>query len=180
MSAEIVTNRKALRDYHILETFEAGIELKGTEVESIRSGLVNLQGSYARIEGGEVFLYDSDIQPYLRASHEQHEPRRRRRLLLHRAEIDKLAGETEQAGHTLIALKMYLEKRAGENFPGRWQGQGRCRQAGRPQEACSGERGATRSRGHPAQKIAREALAASLSLSRRLFFDGACQKRDCL
>ena len=74
MSAEIVTNRKALRDYHILETFEAGIELKGTEVKSIRSGLVNLQGSFARLEGGEVFLYDSDIQPYLRASHEQHEP----------------------------------------------------------------------------------------------------------
>jgi SsrA-binding protein len=110
MSAEIVTNRKALRDYHILETFEAGIELKGTEVKSIRSGLVNLQGSFARLEGGEVFLYDSDIQPYLRASHEQHEPRRRRRLLLHRAEIDKLAGETEQAGRTLVALKMYWKK----------------------------------------------------------------------
>ena len=112
MSAEIVTNRKALRDYHILETLEAGIELKGTEVKSIRSGLVNLQGSYARLEGGEVFLYDSDIQPYLRASHEQHEPRRRRRLLLHRTEIDKLAGATEQAGRTLVPLKMYLEERA--------------------------------------------------------------------
>jgi SsrA-binding protein len=110
MSAEIVTNRKALRDYHILETFEAGIELKGTEVKSIRAGLVNLQGSFARLEGGEVFLYDSDIQPYLRASHEQHEPKRRRRLLLHRAEIDKLAGQTEQAGRTLVALKMYWKK----------------------------------------------------------------------
>ena len=111
MSAEIVTNRKALRDYHILETFEAGIELKGTEVKSIRAGLVNLQGSFARPEGGEVFLYDSDIQPYLRASHEQHEPKRRRRLLLHRAEIDKLAGQTEQAGRTLVALKMYWKGR---------------------------------------------------------------------
>ena len=110
MSAEIVTNRKALRDYHILETLEAGIELKGTEVKSIRSGLVNLQGSYARLEGGEVFLYDSDIQPYLRASHEQHEPRRRRRLLLHRTEIDKLARATEQAGRTLVPLKMYWKK----------------------------------------------------------------------
>jgi SsrA-binding protein len=110
MSAEIVTNRKALRDYHILETLEAGIELKGTEVKSIRSGLVNLQGSFARIEGGELFLYDSDIQPYLRASHEQHESKRPRRLLLHRAEIDKLAGETEQAGRTLVALKMYWKK----------------------------------------------------------------------
>jgi SsrA-binding protein len=110
VSAEIVTNRKAFRDYHILETFEAGIELKGTEVKSIRAGLVNLQGSFARLEGGEVFLYDSDIQPYLRASHEQHEPKRRRRLLLHRAEIDKLAGQTEQAGRTLVALKMYWKK----------------------------------------------------------------------
>ena len=110
MSAEIVTNRKALRDYHILETFEAGIELKGTEVKSIRSGLVNLQGSFARLEGGEVFLFDSDIQPYLRASHEQHEPRRRRRLLLHRVEIDKLASATEQAGCTLVPLKMYWKQ----------------------------------------------------------------------
>lgn len=110
MSAEIVTNRKALRDYHILETFEAGIELKGTEVKSIRAGFVNLQGSFARLEGGEVFLYDSDIQPYWRASHEQHEPKRPRRLLLHRAEIDKLAGQTEQAGRTLVALKMYWKK----------------------------------------------------------------------
>jgi SsrA-binding protein len=110
MSAEIVTNRKALRDYHILETLEAGIELKGTEVKSIRAGLVNLQGSFARLEGREVFLYDSDIQPYLRASHEQHEPKRRRKLLLHRVEIDKLAGETERAGRTLVALKMYWKK----------------------------------------------------------------------
>jgi SsrA-binding protein len=110
MSAEIVTNRKALRDYHILETLEAGIELKGTEVKSIRSGLVNLQGSFARLEEGQVFLYDTDIQPYLRASHEQHEPRRRRRLLLHRTEIDKLAGATEQAGRTLVPLKMYWKQ----------------------------------------------------------------------
>ena len=110
MSAEIVTNRKALRDYHILETLEAGIELTGTEVKSVRSGLVNLQGSFARLEGGEVFLCDSDIQPYLRASHEQHEPRRRRRLLLHRAEIAKLGGATEQAGRTLVPLKMYWKQ----------------------------------------------------------------------
>jgi SsrA-binding protein len=110
MSADIVTNRKALRDYHILESLEAGIELKGTEVKSIRSGLVNLQGSFARIEGAEMFLYDCDIQPYLRASHEQHEAKRRRRLLLHRMEIDRLAGETEQTGRTLVALKMYWKK----------------------------------------------------------------------
>jgi SsrA-binding protein len=110
MSADIVTNRKAFRDYHILETLEAGIGLKGTEVKSIRAGLVNLQGSFARVEAGEVYLYDSDIQPYLRASHEQHEPRRPRKLLLHREEIDKLARQTEQAGCTLVALSMYWKK----------------------------------------------------------------------
>lgn len=107
MSAEIVTNRKALRDYHILERFEAGVELRGTEVKSIRNGLVNLQGAFARIEGREIYLYDSDIQPYLRASHEQHEAKRRRRLLLHRREILHLAAETEQAGCTLVALRLY-------------------------------------------------------------------------
>jgi len=107
MSAEIVVNRKAFRDYHILEKLEAGIELKGTEVKSIRLGHVNLQGAFARLDGGEVFLYDSDIQPYLRASHEQHEPKRRRRLLLHRLEIEKVAGAIEQAGRTLVALRMY-------------------------------------------------------------------------
>lgn len=110
MSAEIVTNRKALRDYHILERLEAGIELRGTEIKSIRAGHVQLQGAYARLEGNELYLYDSDIQPYLRASHEQHEPKRKRRLLLHRHEIDKLAGETEQTGTTIVALRLYWKK----------------------------------------------------------------------
>ena len=107
MSAEIVTNRKALRDYHILESIEAGLELRGTEIKSIRAGHVNLQGSFARIEGREIFLYDSDIQPYVRASHEQHEPKRRRRLLMHRQEIIRLKAETEQAGRTLVPLRLY-------------------------------------------------------------------------
>ncbi len=110
MSAENIVNRKALRDYHVLEKYEAGIELKGTEVKSIRAGQVNLQGSYARVENGEVYLYDSDIQPYLRASHEQHEPKRKRRLLLHRVEIAKIKAEIEQAGRTLVALQMYWKK----------------------------------------------------------------------
>jgi len=107
MSAEITTNRKALRDYHILERFEAGVELKGTEVKSIRAGLVSLQGSFARIHEGNLCLYDASIQPYERASHEQHEPKRVRRLLLHRAEIDKLLGEIERAGRTVVALRLY-------------------------------------------------------------------------
>lgn len=107
MSAEISRNRKALRDFHILERYEAGIELKGTEVKSIRSGLANLSNAFARVEGGEVLLHDLDIQPYDKASHAQHEPKRVRRLLLHRREIDKLYGHTTLSGHALVALRMF-------------------------------------------------------------------------
>lgn len=105
--SEISTNRKAFRDYHILDRVETGIELKGTEVKSIRAGKVNLSNAYARIENGEVFLYDLDIQPYDKASHEQHVAKRTRRLLLHRREIDKLFGLIAIKGNTLIALKLY-------------------------------------------------------------------------
>lgn len=107
MSAEISVNRKALRDYHILERFEAGIELKGTEVKSIRGGLANINNAFARVENGQVFAYDVDIQPYVRASFEQHETKRSRRLLLHKQEIERLAGLTQIKGHTLVALRMY-------------------------------------------------------------------------
>lgn len=107
MSAEISVNRKALRDYHILERFEAGMELKGTEVKSIRAGLANINNAFARIENDQAFVYDVDIQPYVRASFEQHEPKRARRLLLHRKEIDRLHGLTQIKGHTLVALRMY-------------------------------------------------------------------------
>src|SRR5215216_5465963 len=106
MSAEISVNRKALRDYHILERFEAGIELKGTEVKSIRAGLANINNAFARVEGGQVFVYDVDVQPYARASFEQHEPKRSRRLLLHKQEIDRLTGLTQIKGHTIVALRM--------------------------------------------------------------------------
>lgn len=110
MSSEIVTNRKALRDFHILEKIEAGIELKGTEVKSIRAGHVQLQGAFARVENGEAWLYECDIQPYERASHEQHEPRRPRRLLLHKAEILRLGAEVEAGGKALPALRMYWRR----------------------------------------------------------------------
>lgn len=110
MAAEITVNRKALRDFHILERFEAGVELRGTEVKSIRAGLVTLQGAFARMEGGNLCLYESSIQPYERASHEQHEPKRVRRLLLHRAEIDRLVGEIEISGRTVVALRLYWKK----------------------------------------------------------------------
>jgi len=107
VASEIITNRKALHDYHILERIEAGIELKGTEVKSIRAGLANLGNAFARVENGQVFLYDADIQPYARASHEQHEPKRSRRLLLHKKEIVKLFALCSVKGHTLVALRMY-------------------------------------------------------------------------
>lgn len=110
MSAEIVSNRKALRDYHILERLEAGIELKGTEVKSVRAGHVNLQGAFAKIERRELFLFESNIQPYDKASHEQHDPKRRRRLLLHRLEIEQLAEKIEQAGCTVVPLSFYWKK----------------------------------------------------------------------
>ena len=107
MGAEIAVNRKALHDFHISERIEVGIELKGTEVKSIRAGFANINNAFARVEGGQVFVYDVDIQPYARASHEQHEPKRARRLLLHRPEIDRLFGLTQVKGNTLVALRMY-------------------------------------------------------------------------
>ncbi len=107
MSDEISVNRRALHDYHILERYEAGVQLKGTEVKSIRGGYANLNQAFARVEKGQVFLYDSDIQPYVRASFEQHVAKRPRRLLLHKVEIAKLHEATLIAGHTLVALRMY-------------------------------------------------------------------------
>jgi len=105
--SDIANNRRALHDYHILERYEAGVELKGTEVKSIRAGLANINSAFARVENGQLFLYGADIQPYERASHEQHDPKRNRRLLLHKKEIDKLFGQTQIKGHTLVALRMY-------------------------------------------------------------------------
>lgn len=107
MGEDISVNRKALREYHILERFEAGIELKGTEVKSIRAGFANINGAFARVDKNQAFLHDVDIQPYARASHVQHESKRFRRLLLHRSEIDRLMGLTQIQGHTLVALRMY-------------------------------------------------------------------------
>ncbi len=104
---EISVNRKALRDYHVLEKLEAGVELKGTEVKSIRAGHVNLAGAFARIEGGQLWLYDTDIQPYDKASHEQHDAKRVRRLLMHRAEIERLFAKVQIKGYALVALRLY-------------------------------------------------------------------------
>src|SRR2546423_15355041 len=107
MTAESILNRRALRDYHILERFKAGTERKGSEVKSIRAGKVNISDAFARIENGEAFLYNADIQPYERASHEIPPAKRVRKLLLHRHEIDKLYGETQVKGRALVVLKLY-------------------------------------------------------------------------
>jgi len=107
---KIVTqNRKARHDYEILETWEAGLALQGTEVKSLRMGNANLKDSYARVQDGEVFLYNFHISPYEKESHFNHDPLRIRKLLLHRKEIRKLTGRVEEKGLTLVALKVYFK-----------------------------------------------------------------------
>src|ERR1700752_5057974 len=107
MATESILNRKALRDFHILDRYEAGIALKGSEVKSIRAGKANIGDAFARIENGEAFLYNADIQPYEKASHEIPTAKRVRKLLLHRKEIDKLYGESQVGGGGLVLLKLY-------------------------------------------------------------------------
>lgn len=103
-------NRKARYLYEILETYQAGIELKGTEVKSIRAGRVNMQDGFALVRNGEAWLMNVHISPYQSASsYFNHDPRRSRKLLLHRQEINKLIGKIEQQGLTLVPLKMYLK-----------------------------------------------------------------------
>ncbi len=105
----VAENRKAFHDYHILETFEAGMMLLGTEVKSIREGRVNLRDSYARAEHGEVFVYNIHIHPYTHRGYADHEPLRARKLLLHAAEIRKLVGKVTERGMTLVPLRMYFK-----------------------------------------------------------------------
>jgi len=104
---EIVTNRRVLRNYTVLDRVEAGIVLLGTEVKSIRENLINPQAAYAKVEGGEVFLYDLYIQPYAWGGRRQHEARRRRKLLLHRCEISKLLGKVSRRGCSLVPSRLY-------------------------------------------------------------------------
>ena len=105
----IAENRKAFHDFHLLETFEAGIVLLGTEVKAIREGRVNLRDSFARVEDGEVFLYNVNISPYSHRGYSDHEPLRRRKLLLHRDEIRKLIGKTVEKGMTLVPTRLYYK-----------------------------------------------------------------------
>lgn len=112
MSRDVATNKKARRDYHISDVHEAGIQLKGTEVKSIREGKVNISDAFVRIEKEEAFLYGCDIQPWQTAGeYFQHAPKRPRKLLLHKNEIRKLAQMTDQKGYTLICLRMYFKGR---------------------------------------------------------------------
>lgn len=109
VSRVITVNRKAYHNYHIQESFEVGIVLKGSEIKSIRAGKVNLSDAYARPENGELWLYNSHIASYDAASYNTHEPIRPRKLLLHRKEIDILASKVVQKGLTLVPLKLYIK-----------------------------------------------------------------------
>ena len=102
-------NRKAWHDYFIEEELEAGIELQGTEVKSIRAGKVNLKDSFARVENSELFLYNVHISPYFPANRFNHDPERPRRLLMHRREINKLRGYIQEKGNTIVPLNIYLK-----------------------------------------------------------------------
>jgi SsrA-binding protein len=105
----IAENRKARHDYHILESWEAGVALLGTEVKSIREGRVNLRDSYARIDKGEVWMLNVHISPYSHRGSSEHEELRQRKLLLHRDEIRKMVGKVAEKGLTLVPLELYFK-----------------------------------------------------------------------
>ena len=105
----LAQNRKARHDYQIEETIEAGIELKGTEIKSIRRGSANLKDAYAKVFRGEMYMYNMHIAPYEEGNRYNHEPRRNRKLLLKKKEIDKLNGQIQQTGYALIPLKLYIK-----------------------------------------------------------------------
>ena len=105
----ISQNKKAHHDYFLLDTYEAGIELKGTEIKSVRLGNVNLKDSFVRIKNNEVYVENMHIAPYDHGNIFNHEARRTRKLLLHRHEINKITGQAAQKGYTLVPLKIYLK-----------------------------------------------------------------------
>ncbi len=107
----VARNRKAFRDYDILDTFEAGIVLEGSEVKSVRAGRVSIKDSHARVKNGELWLYGLHISPYEKASTYIPDPRRRRKLLMHKRQILKLKAKTDEKGLTLIPLEVYINGR---------------------------------------------------------------------
>ncbi len=110
MDKVISKNRKAWHDYHIEESYEAGIVLTGTEVKSVRGARVNLKDSYGKVENGEIFLYNMHISPYEQGNRFNHDPLRIRKLLMHKIEISRLSGKIKEKGYALIPLKIYLNK----------------------------------------------------------------------
>ena len=106
----ICRNKRALHDYEILESLECGLVLTGTEVKSLREGSTSLENAYAKVDGGEVWMLGSDIPEYSMAHRENHKPKRPRKLLLHRREIEKFAGKATQRGFTLVPLRMYFKR----------------------------------------------------------------------
>ncbi len=109
-AALLAANRKARHDYEVLSELEAGIELRGTEVKAVRGGEASLLGSYARVERGELWLYQLNIPAYEFGNRFNHEPKRARRLLVHRSEIRRLRAAVEQEGQTLVPLRLYLSR----------------------------------------------------------------------
>ncbi|HJX37551.1 MAG TPA: SsrA-binding protein SmpB [Anaerolineae bacterium] len=105
----LVTNRRARREYFIEESLEAGLALTGSEIKSVRAGRANLQDSYVTIRDGEAWMLNCHIAPYKQASQDKHEPKRDRKLLLHRREINRLAGRVQAKGYTIIPLRLYLK-----------------------------------------------------------------------
>jgi SsrA-binding protein len=105
----ITTNREAYHNYHILETYEAGIQLTGTEVKSARAGRVNLKDAYARVENGEALLLNAHISPYSHGNRQNHDPVRDRRLLLHKKEIYRLQSKIQEKGLTIVPTKFYFK-----------------------------------------------------------------------
>lgn len=104
----IANNRKAFHEYNIFETYQAGLVLTGTEIKSIRAGKVNFKDSFARVEGGEVWIYKMHISPYEMGNRYNHDPERKRKLLLTKKEINKLIGKIKESGYTLVPTKLYL------------------------------------------------------------------------
>lgn len=105
----VAQNRRARHEYFLLETIEAGIVLTGTEIKSIRAGRANLNDAYAKVEAGEVLLYNMHVSPYEYGNRENHDPLRTRKLLLHKGEILRLIGKTREKGLTLVPLRLYLD-----------------------------------------------------------------------
>lgn len=106
----VATNRKARHDYFLLDTYEAGLVLQGSEIKSIRAGQISLKEAYVRVDGEQAWLVNAHIAPYDPASRENHDPTRDKKLLLHKKEIDKLWNEVRQKGTTIIPLRVYLSR----------------------------------------------------------------------